>query len=99
MSEEVSPPWYKLPIVWMVIGGPATVVVAGFATLAVASTLSRLVMYLLCALALPVLGHREAERAPWWHLPVSVLAVISSLWVAGHMLAGSLMKPNWSLRD
>jgi amino acid transporter len=60
---------------------------AGFATLAVASTLSRLVMYLLCALALPVLGHREAERAPWWHLPVSVLAVISSLWVASQASA------------
>ncbi|WP_425321295.1 APC family permease [Erythrobacter ramosus] len=55
---------------------------AGFATLAVASALSRLVMYLLCGLALPVLEHREAERAPWWHLPVSALAVISSLWVA-----------------
>ncbi len=60
---------------------------AGFASLAVASTLSRLVMYLLCALALPVLGHREVERAPWWHLPVSVLAVISSLWVASQASA------------
>ena len=29
-----SPPWWRLPIVWMVIGGPAVVVVAGFATLA-----------------------------------------------------------------
>jgi hypothetical protein len=36
MSEEASPPCYKLPIVWMVIGGPAAVVVAGFATLAIA---------------------------------------------------------------
>jgi hypothetical protein len=36
MSDETSPPWYKLPIVWMVIGGPAAVVVAGFATLAIA---------------------------------------------------------------
>lgn len=60
---------------------------AGFATLAVASTLSRLVMYLLCALALPVLEHRETERPPWWHLPVSVLAVISSLWVASQASA------------
>lgn len=31
-----NPPWYRLPIVWMVIGGPAAVVVAGFATLAIA---------------------------------------------------------------
>jgi uncharacterized protein len=36
MSESASPPWYRLPIVWMVIGGPAAVVVAGFATLAIA---------------------------------------------------------------
>ncbi len=31
-----DPPWWRLPIVWMVIGGPAAVVVAGFATLAIA---------------------------------------------------------------
>jgi len=31
-----SPPWYRLPIVWMVIGGPLVVVVASFATLAIA---------------------------------------------------------------
>ena len=31
-----SPPWWRLPIVWMVIGGPAVVVVASFATLALA---------------------------------------------------------------
>lgn len=29
-------PWWRLPMVWMVIGGPAAVVVAGFATLAIA---------------------------------------------------------------
>jgi uncharacterized protein len=28
--------WWRLPIVWMVIGGPAVVVVASFATLALA---------------------------------------------------------------
>jgi hypothetical protein len=33
-----STPWYRLPIVWMVIAGPAVVVVAGFATLAIAIT-------------------------------------------------------------
>ena len=26
-----NPPWYRLPIVWMVIGGPAVVVVAAAA--------------------------------------------------------------------
>ncbi len=35
-SQEASPPWWRLPIVWLVIGGPAAVVVAGFATLAIA---------------------------------------------------------------
>lgn len=29
-------PWWRLPIVWMVIGGPALVVVASFVTLALA---------------------------------------------------------------
>jgi uncharacterized protein len=32
----VTTPWWKLPIVWMVIGGPALVVVASFVTLALA---------------------------------------------------------------
>lgn len=54
----------------------------GFAVLAVASTLSRLVMYLLTSLALPVLEHRDARKAPIWHLPASLLAVASTLWVA-----------------
>jgi uncharacterized protein len=35
-STEATVAWYRLPIVWMVIGGPAAVVVAGFATLALA---------------------------------------------------------------
>jgi amino acid transporter len=57
---------------------------AGFATLAVASTLSRLVMYLLSALALPVLQRRDAVPAPWWHLPAALFAAASTLWVASH---------------
>lgn len=35
-ADPRSPPWWRLPIVWMVIGGPAIVVVASFATLALA---------------------------------------------------------------
>ncbi|MEM1082303.1 MAG: APC family permease, partial [Pseudomonadota bacterium] len=57
---------------------------AGFATLAVASTLSRLVMYLLSSLALPVLQHRDQKPAAFWQLPVAVLAAISTLWVGSH---------------
>ena len=60
---------------------------AGFAALAVASTLSRLVMYLLTALALPVLNRKSGEDAPWWHLVVAVLAALSSLWVAAQASA------------
>lgn len=57
---------------------------AGFATLAVASTLSRLVMYLLSALALPVLQSRDEIKPPWWHLPLAALAALSTFWVASH---------------
>jgi hypothetical protein len=32
-SLSDSGPWWKYPLVWMVISGPAVVVVAGFATL------------------------------------------------------------------
>ncbi|MDP1740266.1 MAG: FixH family protein [Polaromonas sp.] len=32
-SPEPGAPWWKFPLVWMVIAGPAIVVVAGFATL------------------------------------------------------------------
>lgn len=32
-SLESGAPWWKFPLVWMVIAGPAVVVVAGFATL------------------------------------------------------------------
>lgn len=60
---------------------------AGFAVLAVASTLSRLVMYLLTTLALPVLQRRDTEKAPWWHLPVAVLAAATTLWVASQASA------------
>lgn len=35
LSEAVTP-WWRVPFVWMVVGGPAAVVVAGFATLAIA---------------------------------------------------------------
>jgi hypothetical protein len=32
-SEQISGPWWTYPLVWMVIAGPAAVVVAGFVTL------------------------------------------------------------------
>lgn len=33
VSQDASPPWWKFGYVWMLISGPALVVVAGFATL------------------------------------------------------------------
>lgn len=35
-AEPESPAWWRLPIVWLVIAGPAAVVLAGFVTLAIA---------------------------------------------------------------
>lgn len=35
-STGSQPPWWKLPIVWMVIGGPALVVVASLFTVGIA---------------------------------------------------------------
>ncbi len=36
MNTNSSTVWWRLPIVWLVIGGPALVVVASFVTLALA---------------------------------------------------------------
>jgi len=35
-AARQATPWWRLPIVWLVIGGPATVVVAALATAVVA---------------------------------------------------------------
>jgi uncharacterized protein len=35
-SPEVSKPWWRYPIVWMVVGGPLAVVVAGISTALIA---------------------------------------------------------------
>lgn len=57
-----------------------------FAFLAVASTLSRIVMYLLCAAALPMLRRREAAMAGgrgWsvWDIVMPLAAILTCLWV------------------
>jgi hypothetical protein len=38
VANVSQPPWWRLPIVWMVIAGPAIVVVASFITLGLALT-------------------------------------------------------------
>ena len=78
-------PRFQTPDVSIVFYGAVAILFslwAGFAVLAVASTLSRLVMYLLGAMALPVLDRRSGSSYPAWHLPVAILAALSSLWVA-----------------
>jgi uncharacterized protein len=36
MDDDKTSPWWRHGMVWLVIGGPAAVVVAGIATLAIA---------------------------------------------------------------
>ena len=36
MSHKSSRPWYKEPYVWLILGGPAVVVVASFVTFGLA---------------------------------------------------------------
>lgn len=36
LNPVSNPPWWKLPIVWLVIGGPAVVVVASLFTVGIA---------------------------------------------------------------
>ncbi|MEO0982155.1 MAG: APC family permease [Pseudomonadota bacterium] len=86
---HVSPRFHTPDVSILFYGGAAILfsLWGGFAALAVASTLSRLVMYLLTSLALPVLQRRDARKAPWWHLPMAALAAASTLWVASHASA------------
>ena len=55
----------------------------GFAVLAIAGTLVRLVTYVISAAALPVIERREGAMKPW-HLAASIFAVVSTIWVASH---------------
>lgn len=86
---HVSPRFLTPDVSVLFYGGAAILfsLWAGFAALAIASTLARLVTYLLSALALPVLERRDGTAAPWWHLPAAALATISTLWVATHASA------------
>ncbi len=37
-SHQESPPWWRFGLVWMVVGGPAVVVVAGLVTFYIAAS-------------------------------------------------------------
>ncbi|WFL77638.1 APC family permease [Altererythrobacter arenosus] len=55
----------------------------GFAALAAASTLTRLLTYVISAAALPMLEHREGRINPL-HLVMVLLALASSIWIGTH---------------
>lgn len=55
----------------------------GFAALAAASTLSRLLTYVISAAALPMIEHREGTLNPL-HTFVAALAFAASIWIATH---------------
>ena len=60
----------------------------GFAALAAASTLTRLLTYLITAAALPVIERREG-RVNRLHLAVAGLATAATVWIATHATAQS----------
>lgn len=56
---------------------------AGFAALAAASTLTRLLTYVISAAALPMIEHREGRINPL-HAVIAMLAFAASIWIASH---------------
>ncbi len=56
---------------------------AGFAALAAASTLTRLLTYAITAAAVPMIEHREGSINPL-HAVVALFAFVASAWIASH---------------
>ena len=83
--EKVSPR-FLTPANSIVFYGVLAAICAtwgGFLALAAASTLSRLLTYVITAAALPVIERREGKINPV-HLVVAVLAFAASVWIASH---------------
>lgn len=59
-------------------------VIGGFAFLAIAGTLTRLVMYIVTAAALPVIAQQQDRRVGLLDLSFAGIALASSIWVASH---------------
>jgi amino acid transporter len=81
--EQVSPR-FKTPanaIVFYGVGSGIMAVAGGFTLLATASTLSRMLTYVITAAALPVLEWREGIRNSV-HMIVATLAIAISVWIA-----------------
>ena len=60
MQEKLSPPWWKFGHMWLVVGGPAVVVVASFITL-----------YLAIMSPNPILDTQEEARQDQLAAPVT----------------------------
>lgn len=56
---------------------------AGFEVLAAAGTLSRLMTYLICSAALPLI-EREEGTFRWGDIAISVIAIVCTIWIATH---------------
>ena len=83
--ERVSPR-FLTPANSILFYGVASTLFAvwgGFLALAAASTLSRLLTYVITAAALPMIEHREGRINPL-HFVVAVLAFAASVWIASH---------------
>lgn len=81
--ERVSPRFLTPAnaIAFYGIGSAIMAVAGGFTLLATASTLTRMLTYVITAAALPMLEWREGIRNPW-HQLVAALALATSIWIA-----------------
>ncbi|WP_340586801.1 APC family permease [Erythrobacter alti] len=92
-QQKMLPRWFELvhphfltpanAIAFYGIASSLFAIWGGFAALAAASTLSRLLTYLITAAALPVIEKREGALNPF-HAVVAAIAFGASLWIASH---------------
>ncbi|QKG69986.1 APC family permease [Erythrobacter mangrovi] len=92
-QQGMLPHWFEqvsarflTPANSIVFYGVASAMLAatgGFAGLAAASTLTRMLTYIISAAALPVLDRREG-RVNVVHLVVALLAITASVWISSH---------------
>jgi len=90
--EQIHPRFLTPANSILFYGGAAALfsLTGGFAALAAASTLTRILTYVISAAALPVIEKREGGLN-LWHLLVAVLALVSSFWIASHANAQAWM--------
>jgi amino acid transporter len=88
--QHVSPRFLTPDFSIAVVGAASIMfsLTGGFVLLATAGTLSRLVTYLICSAAVPVLRFRRRPAGGadigWFELAMAALAFASSIWIATH---------------